>query len=136
MNVIVLCYVIVVIICYMYIIRKFSFLLSWNVLPKYFNLIGICMDLLLLGWRYDNCHNCQRHRLVTGRFRAFYDQFDVPCKVYQFLLQFQTGKFAASLVSKLTLTFTRNYTDETFAGHYARRLGNLQKAGKRVRSSL
>lgn len=94
------------------------------------------MDFLVLGWRYDNCHNCQRHRLVTGRFRAFYDQFDVPRKVYQFLLQFQTGKFAASLVSKLTLTFTRNYTDETFAGYYARRLGNLQKDEKRVRSSL
>lgn len=68
------------------------------------------MDFLLLGWRYDNCHNCQRHRLATGRFRAFYDQFDVPREVYQFLLQFQTGKFeivfAVSLVSKLTLTFT------------------------------
>lgn len=117
----------------MYIIKKFSFLLSFY---RNINFIGICMDFLVLGWRYDNCHNCQRHRLVTGRFRAFYDQFDVPGKVYQFLLQFQTGKFAVSLVSKLTLTFTRNHTDETFVGYYARRLGNLQKAEKRVRSSL
>ena len=91
------------------------------------NFIGISLleYFFFLGRWNGDCHNCQRHRLVTGRFRAFYDQLDVPRKVHQFLLQFQTGKFAVSLVSKLTLTFTRNYTDETFAGYYARRLGNL-----------